>query len=66
MEKLVHSSLHVIPISVEIAIAAGKIKKKDMSLADTLIAASALLLNATVISGDPHFQFFNVHQISYP
>ncbi len=66
IEKILYSSLHIIPVSSEIAITAGKMKQRDISLADTIIAASAKMVNATVVSGDHHFQELGVDLLTYP
>ncbi|MBN1165580.1 MAG: type II toxin-antitoxin system VapC family toxin [Methanospirillaceae archaeon] len=65
-EKILCSSLRIIPVSSEIAIVAGMIKQKEISLADTIIVASAKQVNATVISGDPHFRELGVDLFTYP
>ena len=52
----------IINLTEDIAELAGKIKtsqrkiKKDFGLADSIIYATALLHDAKVISGDPHFE----------
>ena len=60
--KFIKFNTKVMTLTDEIAELAGKIKtqqrktKKDFGLADSIIYATALLYNAKVISGDPHFE----------
>ena len=60
--KFMKFNTKVISLTEDIAEFAGRIKtsqrkiKKDFGLADSIIYATALLHNAKVISGDPHFE----------
>ena len=60
--KFMKFNTKVISLTDDIAEHAGKIKtgqrkiKKDFGLADSIIYATALLHNAKIISGDPHFE----------
>jgi predicted nucleic acid-binding protein len=60
------SDLSIIPVSVPIALSAGSIKKTGISLADAMIAATALEIDATVVSGDTHFSEMGVPIRTYP
>ena len=53
----IKQSMKIVPIEENIAIQAGMFKGQyKIPIADSLIAASAYLLNATVISDDPDFR----------
>ena len=60
--KFIKFNAKIMFLTDEIAELAGKIKiqqrktKKDFGFADSIIYATALLCNARVISGDPHFE----------
>jgi predicted nucleic acid-binding protein len=64
--QVLHSKLNVIPLSVEIAIRAGTLKRPGISLADAIIVASALLVDASVVTNDPHFFQMGVEVTRYP
>ena len=58
----IKSQLEVIPMDAELAEKAGELKflysgkgKKGMPMADAIIAATALMNNAQLITSDPHF-----------
>lgn len=57
--------LNLISLNDEIAINAGFLKRHGISVADTLIAASALAIDATVVSNDPHFLDMGIPVIRY-
>ncbi|WP_366513140.1 PIN domain-containing protein [Methanoregula sp.] len=48
------------------AINAGTIKRPGISVADAIIAASALSVNASVVTNDPHFSDMGVEVTGYP
>ena len=64
--QVLHSKLNVIPLSAEIAVDAGTIKRTGISVADAVIAASALLVGASVVTNDPHFSEMGVEVTGYP
>lgn len=64
--QIQHSKLSIIPMTAEIAISAGMIKPQGISVADAIIAASALYVDASVVTNDPHFLELNVPVIRYP
>jgi len=64
--QVLHSKLNVIPLSAEIAIQAGTLKRPGISIADAIIAASALSVDASVVTNDPHFSQMGVEVIGYP
>jgi predicted nucleic acid-binding protein len=59
------SKLQLIPLSAEIAVEAG-IKRPGISVADAIIAASALLAGASVVTNDPHFADMGIGVRGYP
>jgi predicted nucleic acid-binding protein len=60
------SKLQLIPLSAEIAVEAGMMKRPGISVADAIIAASALSAGASVLTNDPHFAEMGVGVIGYP
>jgi predicted nucleic acid-binding protein len=64
--QVLHSKLNVIPLSPEIAIRAGTLKRPGISVADAIIAASALSVDASVVTNDPHFSEMSVDVTGYP
>jgi len=53
------------PLTPEIAIDAGIMKRPGISVADAIIAASALSVNASVVTNDPHFSELDVEMVGY-
>ena len=64
--QVLHSKLNVIPLSAEIAIRAGILKRSGISIADAIIAASALSVDASVVTNDLHFSEMGVEITRYP
>ncbi len=64
--QIQHSKMNLIPLSAEIAIRAGTLKRPGISIADAIIAASALSVDASVVTNDPHFSEMGVEVIGYP
>lgn len=60
------SKLNIIPLTPEIAIEAGLLKQPGISVADAIIAASALSAGAAVVTNDPHFAEIGVVVSRYP
>jgi predicted nucleic acid-binding protein len=60
------SKLRLIPLSAEIAVEAGMMKRPGISMADAIIAASALSAGASVVTNDPHFAEMGVEVRGYP
>jgi len=60
------SHLNMIPLTPEIAMDAGTMKRPGISIADAIIAASALSINASVVTNDPHFSDMGVEVLRYP
>lgn len=65
IHALLNTSLEIIPVDTDIAISAGNLKKHKISLADAIIAATALQVKATVVTNDTHFDELGVPRISY-
>jgi predicted nucleic acid-binding protein len=59
------SKLVLIPLTPEIAGEAGLMKQQGISLADTIIAASARSAGAAVVTNDPHFSRSGVEVQNY-
>ena len=59
------SHLNMIPLTPEIAVDAGMMKRPGISIADAIIAASALSVNASVVTNDPHFAEMGVGVTGY-
>jgi predicted nucleic acid-binding protein len=64
--QIQHSKLDLIPLTAEIAVDAGIIKRPGISVADAIIAASARSVNASVVTNDPHFSEMGVVVTGYP
>ena len=64
--QIQHSKLTLIPLTAEIAVDAGTIKRPGISVADAIIAASARSVNASVVTNDPHFSKMGVEVTGYP
>ena len=64
--QIQHSKLNLIPLTVEIAVDAGIIKRPGISVADAIIASSALSVGASVVTKDPHFSQMGVGVTGYP
>lgn len=60
------SHLNMIPLTPGIAIEAGTMKRQGISIADAIIAASALSVNASVVTNDSHFSDMGVEVTRYP
>lgn len=60
------SNLDIIPLTPEIAVEAGLIKRPGISVADAIIAASARSVGAAVVTNDPHFSDMGVEVSGYP
>jgi predicted nucleic acid-binding protein len=58
--NLLEKEFKVVKIDSEIAKSSAELRHKyKMSMADSIIAATALLLKATCLSDDPHFKAVN-------
>ena len=64
--QIQHSKLNLIPLTAEIAVDAGIIKRPGISVADAIIAASAGSVDASVVTNDPHFSQMGVEVTGYP
>lgn len=64
--QIQYSKMNLIPLSAEIAIRAGTLKHSGISIADAIIAASALSVNALVVTNDLHFSEMGLEIIGYP
>ena len=64
--QIQHSKMNLIPLSAEISIRAGTLKRSGISIADAIIAASALSVDASVVTNDPHFSDMGVEVTGYP
>ena len=64
--QIQHSKLNLIPLTPEIAVEAGLMKQPGISVADTIIAASALSVGASVVTNDPHFSAMGIEVSRYP
>jgi predicted nucleic acid-binding protein len=54
---LLEKDFKVVKVDAEIAKSSAELRHKyEMSMADSIIAATALSLNATCLSDDPHFK----------
>ncbi len=65
IEQLRLSNLKIIPIDEEIALKAGEYKLQAIPIADALIAASAQLIAAHVVTDDPHFEQVNISVLKF-
>jgi predicted nucleic acid-binding protein len=64
--QIQHSKLSLIPLTAEIAVDAGIIKRPGISVADAIIAASAGSVDASVVTNDPHFSEMGADVTRYP
>lgn len=64
--QIQHSKLNLIPLTAEIAVDAGTIKRPGISVADAIIAASARSVDASVVTNDLHFSKMGVDVTGYP
>ena len=64
--QIQHSKLTLIPLTAEIAVDAGTIKRPGIPVADAIIAASARSVGASVVTNDPHFSEIGVKVTGYP
>lgn len=64
--QIQHSKLHLILLTAEIAVDAGTIKRQGISVADAIIAASALSVDASAVTNDKHFSIMGVDVTGYP
>jgi len=60
------SKLCLVPLSAEIAVEAGMLKRPGISVADAIIAASARAAGAAVVTNDAHFPEMGVEVSRYP
>jgi predicted nucleic acid-binding protein len=65
VEQLRRSNLQVVPINEDIAMKAGEYKIQAIPIADALIAASAYLIDAPVVTDDEHFEKVNVQVLRF-
>jgi predicted nucleic acid-binding protein len=65
IEQLKLSNLRIVPITEEIAVLAGEYKLRGIPIADALIAASAQLVAAPVVTADEHFEKLNVSVLRF-
>lgn len=63
--QIQHSKMNLIQLTPEIAVKAGIIKRHGISVADAIIAASALSVGASVVTDDPHFSHMGAEVIGY-
>ena len=66
VSQIQHSKLNIILLTEEIALHAGFLKQKGISVADAIIAASALSVNASVVTNDPYFSAMDIPVVHYP
>jgi len=64
--QVLHSKVQAVPLYPETAIRAGTLKRSGISVADAIIAASAISVGASVVTNDPHFFDLGVEVIGYP
>ncbi len=64
--QIQHSKLNLIPLTAEIAVDAGTIKRPGISVADAIIAASARSVGASVVTNDPYFSEMGIEVTGYP
>jgi predicted nucleic acid-binding protein len=60
------SKLQIVPLTPEIAVEAGMLKRPGISGADAIIAASARAAGAAVVTNDPRFSEMGVEVNGYP
>jgi len=66
LHTIINSGLTIIPVSIPIALSAGSLKNSGISLADAMIAATAIDLAAVVVTGDRHFSRMGIEVRNYP
>ena len=66
LQPILTSDLTIIPVTITIALTAGSIKKAGISVADAIIAATALEMSAIVVTGDKHFSEMGIDVKNYP
>lgn len=64
--QIQYSKLNHIPLTAEIAVDAGIMKRPGISVADAIIASSAVSVGASVVTNDPHFSHLGVEVTRYP
>lgn len=64
--QIQNSKLNLILLTPEIAVEAGMLKRPGISVADAVIASSALSAGAAVVTNDPHFLELGVEVRRYP
>jgi predicted nucleic acid-binding protein len=64
--QVAHSKITAIPLSAEIILKAGTLKRPGIFIADAIIAASALSVGAVVVTNEPHFSEMGVEVTGYP
>lgn len=64
--QIQHSKMKLIPLTAEIAVDGGMIKRPGISVADAIIAASARSVGAAVVTNDPHFSEMGIDVRRYP
>jgi predicted nucleic acid-binding protein len=64
--QILHSKMNAVSLTPEIAVQAGTMKRTGISVADAIIAASALSVDASVVTNDPHFAAMDVPVVRYP
>ncbi len=65
IEQIKLSNLRIVTIDEDIAMKAGEYKVKAIPIADALIAASAHLIDAHVVTDDEHFEKVNVRVLRF-
>lgn len=60
------SKLNIIPLTTEIAVVAGLLKQPGISVADAIIAATALSVDASAVTNDAHLSVMGVEVSTYP
>jgi predicted nucleic acid-binding protein len=64
--QVLHSKIQTIPLQPETAISAGRLKRPGISVADAIVAASAVSVGAAVVTDDSHFSEMGVEVVGYP
>ena len=64
--QIQNSKLNLIPLTPEIAVEAGILKQPGISVADAIIASSAISAGAAVVTKDAHFSAMGVEVRNYP
>jgi predicted nucleic acid-binding protein len=63
--QILHSKLNTISLISEIAINSGTLKRPGISVADAIIAASAMSVHASVVTNDQYFSDMDIPVIHY-